>query len=231
MDDTGLPISTSRVSTVPRIGALMVALASSSSARSTAAPACATWARASFTLARPDQRLCRRGTLPVLGLLVSGARLVERLLRHQLLLVERAGAVEGALRERHVGGLGFDLVLGHLRLGGRQRGAGGFEVGAGLAQAGAEVFLVELGQNLTRFHLMIDVSRQALDDAVGLRLDLDLGNRLDLARGHDRPHHRPALDRGEPGGIDVGGGPIGGGDAVGRGASHAQRDRAERPLA
>ncbi len=53
MDETGLPISTSRVRTVPRMGALIVALASSSSARSTAAPACATWARASFTLARP----------------------------------------------------------------------------------------------------------------------------------------------------------------------------------
>ena len=37
IDDTGLPISTSRVSTVPRIGALMVELASSSSARSAAA--------------------------------------------------------------------------------------------------------------------------------------------------------------------------------------------------
>ena len=52
IDDTGLPISTSRVSTVARIGALMVALASSSSARSTAACACATLAVASATVAR-----------------------------------------------------------------------------------------------------------------------------------------------------------------------------------
>ncbi len=37
IDDTGLPTSTSRVSTVPRMGARMVALASSSSARSTVA--------------------------------------------------------------------------------------------------------------------------------------------------------------------------------------------------
>jgi hypothetical protein len=51
IDDTGLPISTSRESTVPRIGARMVALATSSAARSAAAFACATCARASATFA------------------------------------------------------------------------------------------------------------------------------------------------------------------------------------
>ena len=50
IDDTGLPISTSRVSTMPWIGARIVALRSSSSARSTAACACATLACASATL-------------------------------------------------------------------------------------------------------------------------------------------------------------------------------------
>ena len=51
IEDTGLPISRSRVSTVPLIGALMVAFASSSDARSTAAWACATLASASAILA------------------------------------------------------------------------------------------------------------------------------------------------------------------------------------
>ena len=47
MDDTGLPISTSRARMRPRMGARMVALASSSSARSTDACVCATFAEAS----------------------------------------------------------------------------------------------------------------------------------------------------------------------------------------
>ena len=51
IDDTGLPISTSRDSTVPRIGARIVAFAMSSAARSAAALACATCARASVTFA------------------------------------------------------------------------------------------------------------------------------------------------------------------------------------
>ncbi len=51
IDDTGLPTSTSRVSTMPRSGDRMVALRSSSSARSTAARDWATLASASATLA------------------------------------------------------------------------------------------------------------------------------------------------------------------------------------
>ena len=67
IDDTGLPISTSRVSTVPRIGARMVALARSSAARSAAALACATCARASATFAWLTAELRLRGALAVLG--------------------------------------------------------------------------------------------------------------------------------------------------------------------
>ena len=51
IDETGLPISTSRVSTMPCSGERMVALRSSSSARSTAARDWATLASASATLA------------------------------------------------------------------------------------------------------------------------------------------------------------------------------------
>ena len=51
IDDTGLPISTSRLSTVARIGARIVALARSSASRSATALACATCARASVTFA------------------------------------------------------------------------------------------------------------------------------------------------------------------------------------
>ncbi len=51
IDDTGLPISMSRVSTMPAIGARIVALRSCSSARSRLARACATCAPASETFA------------------------------------------------------------------------------------------------------------------------------------------------------------------------------------
>ena len=51
MDDTGLPISTSRDRTTPVMGERIVALVSSSSERSTAACACATEARAWATRA------------------------------------------------------------------------------------------------------------------------------------------------------------------------------------
>ena len=69
IDDTGLPISTSRARIVPRMGARMVALASSSSARSVAACACATFAAASATRALRDGQLRLRGPLPILRLI------------------------------------------------------------------------------------------------------------------------------------------------------------------
>ena len=51
--------------------------------------------------------------------------------------------------------------------------------------------------------MLVDVDVQLLDDAVRLRLDFDLGDRLDLAGGDDRPHHRAALDGRELGRVDV----------------------------
>ena len=142
-----------------------------------------------------DQQLRLRGALAVHRLVVVGARLVERLLRDELLVRERDRPVVHRLGEGHVGGLGFDLVLARLGLGGGERRPGRLEVGAGLAQPCGQVLLVELGQDLAGLDAVIHVHRQPLDDAVGLRLDLDLGDRLDLAGGDHRSGHRAELHR------------------------------------
>ena len=115
IDDTGLPTSTSRVSTVPRIGALIVALASSSSARSTAARACATFAVASATWARAmtSWPLAARWRFSACSSALFASSSCR--LRDQLLLGELLRAFVVAPRERDVGRLRFDLVLLQLR--------------------------------------------------------------------------------------------------------------------
>ena len=98
IDDTGLPISTSRVSTVPRIGARIVALASSSAARSAAALACATCARGLGHLRLADRELRLRGALAVLRLSSalcassSADCAIELLLEQRLRRARRRGA-------------------------------------------------------------------------------------------------------------------------------------------
>ena len=52
-------------------------------------------------------------------------------------------------------------------------------------------------QHVAGIHLLIDVYVQRLDDAVRLRLDFDLRDRFDLARGDDRLYHRAALHDGD----------------------------------
>ena len=79
--------------------------------------------------------------------------------------------------------------------------------------------------------LVIHVHEQPLDDAVGLRLDLDLGDRLHLAGGHDGADHRSAFDRRQAGRVEVGRRTVGGRDPVGRRSEHSQRDRTNRPFA
>jgi hypothetical protein len=62
--------------------------------------------------------------------------------------------------------------------------------------------LVELDEHLSRLHDLVDVHVQTLDDAVRLRLDLDLGDRLHLPGGNNGPQHHPALDGRQLRGID-----------------------------
>jgi hypothetical protein len=118
IDETGLPISMSRVRTVALIGARIVALASCSSLRSTAAWACATLAVASDSFAwlmpsctcAPAFRFCAISSALFASSSDCGR---DELLRGQLLrtIVVAAGELD-------IGRLGGDPVLLELGPGG-----------------------------------------------------------------------------------------------------------------
>ncbi len=150
IDDTGLPISTSRVSTMPRMGARIVAFRSSSSARSTAARACATLAWASATLARAtiSWPLALRWRFSATSSALCASSRPD--CGDEALVEQAPGADEGPPRELDVGAFGFDDVLLERGFGAAEAGFGGLEVGARLADASREHLLVELGEHLAR---------------------------------------------------------------------------------
>ena len=149
IDETGLPISTSRVSTMPCSGERMVALRSSSSARSTAARDWATLASASATLACATTSWLLALRCRFSATSKAPARLVEPRLRQEPVGVQRLGALVGAPGELDVRPLGLDDVLLERGLGAAQAGGGGLEVGPRLAQAGGQRLLVQLDQDLS----------------------------------------------------------------------------------
>ena len=151
-----------------------------------------------------DRQLRLRGALAVLRHVHQAVCIVERRLRDQVLREQRLRALVGAARELLVRPFRLDDVLLQLRLGAFERRARGQQVGLGAAQRGGELLAIELDEDVAGLHRAIDVGVQDLDDAVRLRLDFDLGDRLDLAGGDDRLDHRAALDRREPRRVDVG---------------------------
>jgi hypothetical protein len=108
------------------------------------------------------------------------------------------------------GRLGLDLILLELCLGAGMRRFRRLEVGASFAKACGKILFVELGEDLTRLHQLVNDDEQLLDNAVRLGLDFDLRDRLHLAGGDDGPHHRAPLSGREPGRVDVGRCPRGG---------------------
>src|SRR5262245_52537262 len=128
---------------------------------------------------------------------VRAARVVVRLLRQHALLQQPLGAFEIAFGEWDVGAFGFYFVLFKLGLGGFQVGFRADQRGFGFADARGRVFLVEFGQRLSRRDDVAHLNLQLFDDAVGLRFDFDLGDRLDAARGDDRTRDVAALDHGQ----------------------------------
>jgi len=98
------------------------------------------------------------------------------------------------LVHRQVGRFGAHSVV-------LDRGGGG----AGVRFSGAQLcllrgdlvenlLLVELRQHLALVDLRIDVGIELCNDARGLRLNLNLSNRLDFTRGDDRLSDVPAFD-------------------------------------
>jgi hypothetical protein len=116
--------------------------------------------------------------------------------------VERLGPVGIAPGECHVGGLGLDRVLLQLRFGRGERRTLRQQVRFELPHSGPELLLVELRQDLTGRHDLVDVHVQLLDDAVRFRLHLDFRDRFHLPGRDHRPDHRAALDGCKPGRID-----------------------------
>ena len=148
IEDTGLPSSTSRVSTVARMGALMVEFGKVFlRAFDGSAGFGDRRLRLGDTRAAHDQ-LSLRGALTVLRHLQRARRIVERGGGQQLLLVERLRAVEVAAGECHVRGLGLDRVLFQLRFGAGERRALRQQVRVELPHSRPELFLVELRQHI-----------------------------------------------------------------------------------
>ena len=148
-----------------------------------------------------DLRLAHRGLALRRRLLVEAhlprlVRVLEERGRDEAVGVELAGPLEGALQEGQVGPLGLDLVP---LPGGLRRE----EVRPRLPDRGLELLAVELGQDLALLHLVAVVHEQPLHEAARLRLDLDLGQGLDLPGRHDGAREVALLDRGEARGVDL----------------------------
>ncbi len=150
-----------------------------------------------------DRELRIRGAFPVLRDVDGAVRVIEHRLGDEALSEQRRGPIVGTPGERGIGPLGFDDVLLELRLGGFERGARRLKVRLGTPKGRHELLFVELHQHVAFVHDAIDIHVHHLDDAVRLRFDLDLRDRLDLARRDDGFHDRAALDRRDPRRIDV----------------------------
>ena len=168
---------------MPRIGARMVALASSSSARSTAARDWATLASASATLGarrRAAFGRCAGGSRPDRGRpalrRAPGATSFSALSDLARSNARRAKATSGASAS-----MSFFFSAPPRRRSGRRSPPAGWRAPRAGGPA-ASPCRARRGPGPARSR---DRRRPtALDDAVGLRLDLDLGDRLDLAGQH-----------------------------------------------
>ena len=114
-------------------------------------------------------------------------------------------ALVGVLVHGKVGGFGVDLVV-------LDGGGGGAGVGLGCGELGLlrghlieNLLLVELGEDLALFDVLVDVHVEASDDAGGLGFDLYLGDGLDLAGGDDGAGDVAEFGLAELGGLEFGG--------------------------
>ena len=205
IDETGLPISTSRVSTDPRIGARIVAFAQIL-VRAIGRRLGLRDLRARLGHLRlADRELRLRGALAVLG--HFDARSARRRAR-----TARSGSARTASWPARRCGARIRRPDPRLRRGSSAAAprtpSSEARAACRLASAprtgGGQQLLVELDEHVALAHDAVDVDVQRLDDAVRLRLDFDFGDRLDLAGGDHGADHRAAFDGGQPRRIDVG---------------------------
>src|SRR5208282_246515 len=124
------------------------------------------------------------------------------LLAHDTFFLHFEIPVEGGFVHRQVRGGGVDPVLLDVGLISADIGFRGGQLGALGVDLGDDFLLVELGQLLALVDVVIDVDVQLFHNAGGLGLDLNLGNGLDLAGGHDRTGDVATLNFGDAIGVD-----------------------------
>ncbi len=78
-----------------------------------------------------------------------------------------------------------------------QAGTGGLQLRASLSHPSLNLLLVELGEHLAFLNFVAVIDVELLHDAAGLRLNLDLGDGLDLSRGHHALRKVSLFDLGE----------------------------------
>ena len=149
---------------------------------------------------------------------------VEGLLADDAFLLHLQIAVEGGLVHGQVGGGGVHLVLLDVGFVGADIGLGGGQLRALRVHLRHDFLLIELRQLLALVDLVVDVDVELFDDAGGLGFDLDLGDGLDFAGGHDRAGDVAALDLGDAVGVDLGAFD----QAGGHNAQHQHNQRARR---
>ena len=134
-----------------------------------------------------DGQLGLRGPLPVFGNVERHPGIIVFLLRDQAVLEQLFGPVEVPFVERDIDALGFNFVLFEFGLSRLGIGLGPQQCGASFAQPGGEIVLIQFDKDLTFVNQITGLDFDFLDDAVGLRLDFDLGDGLDSADRHYGP--------------------------------------------
>ena len=134
------------------------------------------------------QQLLRRGqgSAGAVGLALRDEAPVHQL---QVAVVDALGLGHIGLRPRNGGPAGSGIGLRRQHI-----GAGGIHIGLGRAHAVLVGFGVDLGNQLTRFHLGIEIGQHLAHLPADLAADRHLRDRIDRARSRHRGLQRPTLN-------------------------------------
>ena len=151
-----------------------------------------------------NQQLRLGDVLLVQRHLVILLRVIECRGGNHTVLCHAVGAFIRALQQGHIRALGVDF--GALQIGVRaaQTGSRSLQLCARLVHPGLNLVPVEFGEHLALLNCVAIINIKLFHDTAGLRLDLNLGDRLDLARGHHAFRQISFFDLGKLRGINLG---------------------------
>ena len=121
---------------------------------------------------------------------------------HNAFLLHLQIAVQRGLVHGQIGRRGVHLVLLDIGLERGHVGLGGGQLRPLRIHLRHNLLLIQLRQLLALVHLVVDVHVELFHNAGGLRLHLDLGDRLNFSRGHHRPRHIAACHLGQLVGVN-----------------------------